>query len=55
MKMKPRIKKNGDFWLCGGLFVAPWYIDWASGKTPREAYENWLRRSGISRLNNNVL
>jgi len=40
---KPKLKKDGDHWLCGGLFVSPWYIDWCSGKTPEQAYTNWKR------------
>jgi hypothetical protein len=55
MEMKPRIKKDGEFWFCGGLFVAPWYIDWVSGRTPQEAYDNWVRMSGNSRTQNNCI
>lgn len=46
---KPRIKwdKGLAAWLCGGLDVDPWYIDWFAGATPELAYENW--KNGIGR------
>jgi hypothetical protein len=45
MKMKPHIKfdKNMNRWLCGGLAVSPWYIDWFSGNSPQEAYGFWKK------------
>lgn len=49
---KPHIKfeRNcaGLNWLCGGLKVAPWYIDWFAGKTPQEAYSYWLKSQAIN-------
>ncbi|HET8685196.1 MAG TPA: hypothetical protein VFM18_00875 [Methanosarcina sp.] len=39
--MKPRMKFKDGMWMCGGLFVAPWYIDWSHAETPEEAYRAW--------------
>lgn len=43
--MKPKLKFDAGMgmWLCGGLHVAPWHIDWFAGKTITEAYESWKR------------
>lgn len=46
--MKPRMKYDRcmKLWLCGGLHVDPWYIDWFFGDTPETAYLNWKRGFG---------
>jgi hypothetical protein len=48
MRTKPHLKydKGMGVWLCGGLPVDPWYIDWFSGPTPEIAYNRWKRGAG---------
>jgi hypothetical protein len=41
--MKPKIKKQSGQWMCGGLFVSPWYIDWFVGNSPENAYQIWKK------------
>lgn len=53
--MKPKIKFMDGYWFCGGLFVEPWYVDWAAGKSIKEAYDNWVRISGNCRTRANLI
>jgi hypothetical protein len=39
---KPRLWMDRGWWVCGRLMES--YLTWASGETPRKAYENWSRR-----------
>lgn len=49
-RTKPHIHFMFDAWFCGDLFTAPWYIDFYSGNTPLEAYNNWKRGEGNAAL-----
>lgn len=43
MEMKPKLKFKDGMWMCGGLFVKPWYIDWFCADTPEDAYQAWKK------------